>query len=201
MEKTPRDIIEICAKEGVKTIPCGDSFDLHMEWVKWLSYTPEFERDRINELKTKEEKTSDDFIEIGNYYHLKTMEKLFKKYGTKGMKVEEYEKVLYFMEEQSLEDFMESKLTEEEITKAKEKIKEYKNIPEETLSKKVYTERREANYMQLPMIDAYILHYINKVVQVRNTISFQRLIKNQMDESVDRSHKSLVYASNPDKRH
>lgn len=45
MEKIPRDMLKILAETGTKTIP-GDreSFNLYMEWVKWLSYTPDFEK-------------------------------------------------------------------------------------------------------------------------------------------------------------
>ena len=53
--------------------------------------------------------------------------------------------------------------------------------------------------MNLSMIDSYVLHYLDKVVQVRNTISFQNLIKHQMDENAYMSHKSMVNALKPNK--
>ena len=153
MEKTPRDIIEICAKEGVKTIPFGDSFDLHMEWVKWLSYTSSNEEDK------------------------KELLNLFKKYGTKNMDPNDYQKVLDYMTFNSLEDYMNSKLTKEELEEAKEKIEKYKNILNDELSDKVENEKIESNYMNMSMVDAYVLHYLYKIVIVRGSISLENDIK------------------------
>ena len=153
MENIPNDFINIFAKEGVKTNLPSDSFDLHMEWVKWLSYTS------INEEDKKE------------------LLNLFKKYGTKNMDPKDYQKVLDYMTFNSLEDYMNSKLTKEELEEAKEKIEKYKNILNDELSDKVENEKIESNYMNMSMVDAYVLHYLYKIVIVRGSISLENDIK------------------------
>ena len=49
--------------------------------------------------------------------------------------------------------------------------------------------------MKLSMIDAYILHYIDKIAQVRFSVDFQNKVKEQNKSSAHRSQRSLIYAS------
>lgn len=199
MEQIPKEVIKVFAKEGGKIIPADDSFNLYMEWVKWLDYVPTFEQEKINKLIKKKNKTSEEYRKVGNYYYYKKMAELFKEYGTKNMDMEEYEEVLMFMKQNSLEEFMNKKLSKEEIELAKSQIENYKKIPDEVLFKKVFEDKKEDNYMKLSMIDAYILHYIDKIAQVRFSVDFQNKVKEQNKSSAHRSQRSLIYASNPNK--
>lgn len=199
MEQIPKDVIKVFAKEGGKIIPHDDSFNLYMEWVKWLDYVPAFEKEKIDKLLKKKNKTSEEFRKVGNYYYYRKMAELFKKYGSKNMNIDEYEEVLLFMQQRSIEEYMNSKLSKEEIESAKEQINNYKKISEEDLFKKVHNEKREENYMSLSMIDAYILHYLDKIVQARFSVDFQNTVKEQNKNSAYMSHKSYIYASKPNK--
>ena len=195
MEQIPKEVIKVFAKEGGKIIPADDSFNLYMEWVKWLDYVPTFEQEKINKLIKKKNKTSEEYRKVGNYYYYKKMAELFKEYGTKNMDMEEYEEVLMFMKQNSIEEYMNKKLSKEEIELAKSQIDNYKKIPDEELFKKVFEDKKEDNYMKLSMIDAYILHYIDKIAQVRFSVDFQNKVKEQNKSSAHRSQRSLIYAS------
>lgn len=199
MEQIPKEVIKVFAKEGGKIIPADDSFNLYMEWVKWLDYVPTFEQEKINKLIKKKNKTSEEYRKVGNYYYYKKMAELFKEYGTKNMDMEEYEEVLMFMKQNSIEEYMNKKLSKEEIELAKSQIDNYKKIPDEVLFKKVFEDKKEDNYMKLSMIDAYILHYIDKIAQVRFSVDFQNKVKEQNKSSAHRSQRSLIYASKQNK--
>lgn len=199
MEQIPKEVIKVFAKEGGKIIPADDSFNLYMEWVKWLDYVPTFEQEKINKLIKKKNKTSEEYRKVGNYYYYKKMAELFKEYGTKNMDIEEYEEVLMFMKQNSIEEYMNKKLSKEEIELAKSQIDNYKKIPDEELFKKVFEDKKEDNYMKLSMIDAYILHYIDKIAQVRFSVDFQNKVKEQNKSSAHRSQRSLIYASKQNK--
>ena len=199
MEQIPKEVIKVFAKEGGKIIPADDSFNLYMEWVKWLDYVPTFEQEKINKLIKKKNKTSEEYRKVGNYYYNKKMAELFKEYGTKNMDMEEYEEVLMFMKQNSIEEYMNKKLSKEEIELAKSQIENYKKIPDEVLFKKVFEDKKEDNYMKLSMIDAYILHYIDKIAQVRFSVDFQNKVKEQNKSSAHRSQRSLIYASKQNK--
>ena len=199
MEQIPKDVINFFAKEGGKIVPHDDSFNLYMEWVKWLDYVPTFEQEKIDKLLKKKNKTSEEYREVGNYYYYKKMAELFKEYGTKNMDMEDYEEVLMFMKQNSIEEYMNKKLSKEEIELAKEKIDNYKKIPDEDLLKKVCNEKREKIYMNLSIEDAYILHYLDKIVQARLSVDFQNKVKEQNKSSAHRSQRSLIYASKQNK--
>ena len=199
MEQIPKEVIKVFAKEGGKIIPADDSFNLYIEWVKWLDYVPTFEQEKINKLIKKKNKTSEEYRKVGNYYYYKKMAELFKEYGTKNMDMEEYEEVLMFMKQNSIEEYMNKKLSKEEIELAKSQIENYKKIPDEVLFKKVFEDKKEDNYMKLSMIDAYILHYIDKIAQVRFSVDFQNKVKEQNKSSAHRSQRSLIYASKQNK--
>ena len=199
MEQIPKEVIKVFAKEGGKIVPHTDSFNLYMEWVKWLDYVPTFEQEKIDKLLKKKNKTSEEYREVGNYYYYKKMAELFKEYGTKNMDMEDYEEVLMFMKQNSIEEYMNKKLSKEEIELAKEKIDNYKKIPDEDLLKKVCNEKREKIYMNLSIEDAYILHYLDKIVQARLSVDFQNKVKEQNKSSAYRSQRSLIYASKQNK--
>ena len=199
MEQIPKEVIKVFAKEGGKIVPHTDSFNLYIEWVKWLDYVPSFEQEKIDKLLKKKNKTSEEYREVGNYYYYKKMAELFKEYGTKNMDMEDYEEVLMFMKQNSIEEYMNKKMSKEEIELAKEKIDNYKKIPDEDLLKKVCNEKREKIYMNLSIEDAYILHYLDKIVQARLSVDFQNKVKEQNKSSAYRSQRSLIYASKQNK--
>lgn len=144
----------------------GGSFGL-AEWIKCLSYN-----------STEEEKR---------------MVKLFYKYIKQQCSKDEFFEVYDYMNN-SIEDLMNSKLTKEDIKIAKEKMDELKKLSDEELSKKIEEEKNEDNYFNLSMIDAYVLHMIIKIDNLRTKIEFQKRLDLYDKENTAIAALSRVYS-------
>ncbi len=175
------------------------NIDPYIEWIKWLSYVPEFQKARIQELNSKriEEMALEELDELRIYKSQIRMLELFKKYGTSEISKDEYMEVYDFMINQSINELMLSKLTLEELKYAKDQIQYFSQIQSEELSKKVNDEQKTDNYENLSMVDSYILHIISRVNFVRSMSKFNREIEAQLRENASMRKKSLYYASNP----
>ena len=175
------------------------NIDPYIEWIKWLSYVPEFQKARIQELNSKriEEMALEELDELRIYKSQIRMLELFKKYGTSEISKDEYMEVYDFMINQSINELMLSTLTLEELKYAKDQIQYFSQIQSEELSKKVNDEQKTDNYENLSMVDSYILHIISRVNFVRSMSKFNREIEAQLRENASMRKKSLYYASNP----
>ena len=182
-----RAMTNIIADNGVKVIHGNviGNVNPYIEWIKWLSYVPEFQRKRINELnnKTVEDLTIEELDEIRAYKNQVRILKLFKIYGTNQISKDEYMEVYDFMVNQSIDKLMLSKLTSEELKYAKAQIKYFSQIPSEELRKKVSEEQKKEIYQNLPMVDSYILHIISKVDFLRNMARLNSEIEARLREN------------------
>ena len=196
-----RTMANIMAGSGVKIIH-GEiigNVNPYIEWIKWLSYVPKFQQSRIIELNSKkiEDMSIEELDEVRNYKNQKRMSKLFKIYGSSDISKEEYMEVYNYMENQSIDELMISKLTSEELKYAREQIQHYSQISKEELSKKVKTEQKEDNYKNLSMVDSYILHIISRINFARSLVELDRNIEARLSENDTMRQKSLYYAANP----
>ena len=169
-----------------------------IEWIKWLSYEPEFEKKRIEYLDSKKvsELSYEELNEASIYSRNKMFAKLFKAYGTKECSEEDYIKVYNFMCEESIEKLMLSKLTVEELQYAKQEITRLLDIPKEQLCAKVQEEQRLEKYEKLSMVDSYILHIMSNVDYARARSDLDRKIGKQLEQNDVVIRKSLCYANN-----
>lgn len=84
---------------GTKTkVICGEvmgNIDPLTEWIKWLSYTPDFQKKRINELQNKKviELSLSELDELRENLYQKRMLDLIKIYGTEQISKDEYMEV------------------------------------------------------------------------------------------------------------
>ncbi len=142
-----REMANIMAGSSVKVIhgECIGNVDPYIEWIKWLSYIPEFQKERIQYLnsKTVEELTLEEIDELKIYKNQNKMLELFKIYGTNKISKEEYMEVYNFMETESIDKLMISKLSKQELKYAKEQIQYFSKISSEELRKKVKIEQKE----------------------------------------------------------
>ena len=170
-----------------------------IEWIKWLSYEPEFEKKRIEYLDSKKrsELSYEEIDEAANYNRNKIFAELFKIYGTSEGSNEDYMRVYDYMCNESIEELMLKKLTSEELKYAKEEITRLSKVSKEQLSAKVKEEQRREKYEQLSMVDSYILHIISDINYARSMSDLNRVISAQLEESKIMSQRSLYYASNP----
>ena len=176
-----RDLIKVMKKSGAKIIPKSSIYEInpYYEWIKWLSYEPDFE---INDLDKQ-----------------KKMLELFKKYGSNDITEREYLKVYNYMRNKPIKDIMISKLSQEELICAKEKIEYYSNIPYKDLNNKTQIEKQKENYDKLSMVDAYVLHELLKISFERNMADLKNQIESELKDNICMRYKSLYYASNQNK--
>ena len=171
----------------------------YIEWIKWLSYLPEFQKARIQELNSKivEELSLEELDEIRAYKSQIRMLDLFKIYGTSEISKEEYMEVSDFMVNQSIDELMLSKLSSGELRYAKDQIQYFSQIPSKELSKKVNEEQKADNYEKLSMADSYVLHIVSRVDFARSMARLYSEIEAQLRENDDMRQRSLYYAANP----
>ena len=195
-----KEMANIMAGSRVKAIhgECVGNVDPYIEWIKWLSYIPKFQKERMQYLNSKavEELTLEEIDELRTYRYQHRMLELFKIYGTNKISKKEYMEVYNFMESESIDDLMLSKLSKQEIKYAKEQIQYFSKISNEELRKKVKIEQKEENYQNLPMVDSYILHIISRIDNTRNTAKLNNDIKRELEKNDIMLRRSIYYAAN-----
>ena len=170
-----------------------------VEWIKWLSYEPEFEKQRISYLESKKESelSYDELEEVAKYRRNRTIVNLFKIYGTPECSEDDYMKVYDYMRHESIEKLMLSKLTIEELHYAKKEITRLSKVDKKQLNTKVTEDKKIERYEQLPMVDSYILHVVSEINYIRNINDLDRQIATQIEQNKTAGQKGLAYASNP----
>ena len=168
-----------------------------IEWIKWLSYIPDFQKSRIKYLESKvaNDISLKELSEINQYKIQARMATLFKLYGTSDISRDEYMEVYIYMAEHSIEDLMLSKLSKEELSYAKERIQYFSQISKEELELKIKEEQKEVNYNELSMVDSYILHELLRINYSENKTN--TLLEYQLDKNAVMRQRSISYASNP----
>lgn len=169
-----------------------------VEWIKWLSYESEFEKNRIEYLNSKKisELSYEELEEVISYRRNKIYGRLFKIYGTSECSEEDYMKVYDYMCNESIEKLMLKKLTSEELRYARQEITRLSKVPKEQLSAKVNEEQILEKYEQLSMVDSYILHIISDINYARSISDLNRKIEAQLEQNDIMRKRSLYYASN-----
>lgn len=181
-----------------KIIPGGNgSVSPDVEWLKWLSYEPEFEKQRIKYFDSKKvsELSYEELEEATGYSKNKALVKLFKAYGTDQCSEDDYMKVYDYMHNESIEKLMLSKLTLEELHYAKKEITRLSKVEKEQLSIKVSEEKKIEKYEQLSMVDSYVLHVISDINYTRSLNDLNNEIKAQIDQNRAVVQKSLANSS------
>lgn len=170
-----------------------------IEWIKWLSYEPEFEKKRIEYFDSKKisELSYEELEEASSYSRNKIFAGLFKIYGTSECSEEDYMKVYDYMCNESIEELMLKKLTSEELRYARQEIIRLSKVPKEQLSAKVNEEQKPEKYEQLSMVDSYILHIISDIDYARSMSDLNKKIEAQLEQNEIMRQRSLYYASNP----
>ncbi len=102
---------------------------------------------------------------------------------------EDYMRVYNFMCQESIEELMLSRLTSEEFQYAKQEIMRLCKIPKEELQSKVKEEKKQENYAQLSMVEAYILHIISDIDYSRSVDETNKEIEALLERNLTRSEK------------
>ena len=138
-------------------------------WMKFVGYFKKSELEFLEDVKNKD---IDDMgvSELKRYTELSRQNKvanLFKKYKEKNCTKEEHDAVKKFMEQNDLENFVNSRMTDEEIGDAtsfisdltKDQLREYINVT-------------NVNYENLSVYDAYVLFIAKERLYAIETMDF-----------------------------
>lgn len=188
------------SKGRVSIVPRYDGGNVspYLEWKKWLSYVPEFERKRIEYFDSKKisELSYDELEEASRYRKNQIFAELFQVYGTSECSEENYMMVYNYMSNESILELMLSKLTPEELYHAREEIEKLSNLSKEELNAKVKGEQRVEIYNQLSMVDSYILHLLSNVNCARNISSVNKEIAAELERNTAIRQRTLSYSKN-----
>lgn len=169
-----------------------------IEWIKWLSYNPVHEQEKINYIYSKrvEDLSIDELKEIIKYKERNRMAQLFVKYNNGECSEEEFMEVYDYMDN-SITDLMMDKLSSEELSYAKDEILRLGSILQNEVMAKIKEEQKEEVYMNLSMVDSYILHIISNINYRKSLSNLNMKIQAQLERNDAMRQKSLCYASNP----
>ena len=170
---TNGNLIVACDKEG-KVTPVD-------QWTKWLSYVPEFEKDRIYYL----ESGLDGYLSINEREELNRhliqeyILTLLIKYNNKNIDSEDCVTIFEYIVNNSFEDLMLSKLSLCDLLCIKSRIKELENLSFEKLHSKLDFLTNVDVYNDLNMIDSYIVYFLSKMDNKESIKLLDKSIKNK----------------------
>ena len=174
----------------------GGNVSPYLEWKKWLSYVPEFERKRIEYFDSKKisELSYDELEEASRYRKNQIFAELFQVYGTSECSEQNYMMVYNYMSNESILELMLSKLTSEELYHAREEIEKLSSLSKEELNAKVKREQRAGVYNRLSMVDSYILHLLSNVNCARNISSVNKQFVAELERNTAIRQRTLCYS-------
>ncbi len=171
-------------------IPGIDSLN---EWIKWLSYKPAFEQEKITSisLKTVTDLTIDDLEILLQYKKEEKMVLLFKKYKSNECTADEFMKVYNYMSN-SITNLMLRKLTSSELEVANMELSKFNDFDTEKLDEKVKTAKNEEDYNALSMIDSYVVHMLAiKKVRIKSK-GYQKALTAELRRNNAMHYKNLL---------
>ena len=129
------------------------------EWIRFSSYLKPKELAFFKEVSKKQinQLTPNEIKKYNKIQNQKKLSKLFIKYKNQTCNQEEYDQVSKFMEN-SLESFMEKRLTKGEIKKSYTILSEFKKLSIEILNE--YIDEQMRKYKELSLFEAYILYKV-----------------------------------------
>lgn len=171
----------------------------YKDWIAWLNYEPEFEKQRKNYLMSRKFEELNEFeqIELSHYIKYQTYADLFNKYETNTCTQEEYIKVCNFMKIESLEDLIISKLTAEELNYVKSEINRIENLSLTDFESE-YRKLRDLHFNeQLTMTERYVYYLSSRIAAYRNNIRVENEISAQLKGNENMRYRSYIYSQNP----
>lgn len=171
----------------------------YKEWIAWLNYEPEFEKQRKNYLMSRkfEELNESEQIELSHYIKYQTYADLFNKYETNTCTQEEYIKVCNFMKIESLEDLIISKLTAEELNYVKSEINRIEKLSLTDFESE-YRKLRDLYFNErLTMTERYVYYLSSRIAAYRNNIRVENEISAQLKGNENMRYRSYIYSQNP----
>ena len=147
-----------------------DGVSLDREWIKWLSYVPEFKKERLDMLNNKMVKdvSLEELKEIRKYKKQIRALELLEKYNNEEISKEEQLKVYYFLRYVDIMEFMLSNLSFDEVLSARDKIRYYSEYAYSELKSEI--NKLKEDYDNLSMVDSYLLHELSIIYNKKNNL-------------------------------
>lgn len=166
------------------------------EWIRFLSYVSPDDESFLNKLNDKslEQLTTDEIKKYLKIKEQKTMADLFIKYKNKACTRKEHDSVYKYMKN-SLEDFMKSKLTENELNESCKTLAVFRK--KEILELEDYIKDKMSNYNSLTLVDAYILYEVREIRYNKKADEINNKIRNDQIERQINLKKNLVKSYGP----
>ena len=167
-----------------------------VELIRFLSYVSPDDESFLNKLNDKslEQLTTDEIKKYLKIKEQKTMADLFIKYKNKACTRKEHDSVYKYMKN-SLEDFMKSKLTENELNESCKTLAVFRK--KEILELEDYIKDKMSNYNSLTLVDAYILYEVREIRYNKKTDEINNKIRNDQIERQINLKKNLVKSYGP----
>lgn len=161
------------------------------EWIRFLSYVKPGEKNFLKELNSRSlyQLTTDEIKKYLKIKEQKTMTDLFIKYKNKDCTKNEHDCVCEYMRN-SLEDFMRSRLTEDELNESYKTLATFREKEIQELED--YIKDKISNYNNLTLVDAYILYEVREIRYNKKTDEINNKIINKQKVQVKFLRKSLV---------
>ena len=107
------------------------------EWIKWLEYNPSHILEEIEQINAKKpiDLTIDELTLLSSFIRNKRMADLLNKYINNELNMDESKKVEEYIDHESIEILMCSKLTTNEMLIANQRIEEMSKLPFEEIYK------------------------------------------------------------------
>lgn len=161
------------------------------EWIRFLSYESPEDLEFLESLDSKPitSLTSDELERYNSIKEEKELLESFKKYRNLKCTIVEYTKVQVKMRT-SLEDYMKSKLTTEELNEANKTLDELRNKTSEEIS--LIIDILSSRYNSLSLLEAYILYKAKEIKYNKDTDETNRKIKEESAKRNQNLRRSII---------
>lgn len=187
--------IKMLCKEDFSYVTITDSYankntlDIY---IKFMSCLEDDELKFLESLKGKDIFSLSQ-IDLDKYYRIRTqlnMTELFKKYKNRECTKEEHDRVIEYMKNNPLKNFVRSKISFNDKYKAQKFIENLSNESKE--SSKNYIELQESKYDELSIYDSYVLFELKEYLYSIEQNELNDRIRKESLEREKKLRKSLI---------
>lgn len=201
-------LINEMSKSGGKVkYLCGGSMpniSPDIEFYKWLSYEPIFEKENKEYLNSvlPTSLTIEQLEQLKRYKEFNVYRDIFTRYAFgKEVTSQEYKLICSFMQKNNIYSVAKYKLTSEEIKVAQERaIELFSTMSQKECSEYLNSRRTSTNqevYLQMSMIDSLVFHLISDMSLNRGLKRLNSEIDSQIKANERMRQRSYYNASNP----
>ena len=160
--------------------------ELAMEFLKWVSYNPENDHEKLELLLSKKanELSIDEIETLRKYKKNQELVETLKRYCSDKCLNKDIMPIYNFMNKESLEKIMQTKLTKKEIEEANKLILKYNKMTNNELKNYVSFYHKPENYQKLSMIEAYVFHEMKKQLTIRSNAKLENMINSQIEDNI-----------------